>query len=312
MEHIKVNRQLDHKNLEIKSQNVPEDNINVKVVRDYKTQETNLFDRNPDEDFDKTDMNDDLGMQFLANMEKKQEPVEDEEEPDDEDEEPDDYNPSNFSRMFDNKSDRDETSENVMLEKASYLAKIKRLVKSGAKIPRFLSMASSLAEIKGEWARIAAELDVDRSVNFAKDGMLMCLNGLELINGIYNPLNLRLDGWQKSVRDNIGSYDEVLTELCEKYGTSFGKSPEIKLLLMLTFSLFNVHVKNSLMQPKSPIDAINNLMNMKTNEMKGPSTSAEDLLSSLENDLSDEEKEDEVEIKSVDISLKKRGRPRKN
>ena len=40
--------------------------------------------------------------------------------------------------------------------------------------------------------------------------------GLEFLNKKFDPLDLKLNGWSNTVRDNVSDYDEIFIELIEK------------------------------------------------------------------------------------------------
>jgi hypothetical protein len=48
--------------------------------------------------------------------------------------------------------------------------------------------------------------------------MLMAvINGIEFLNGRFDPFDIKLDGWSEQVNENITDYDDIFGELYEKY-----------------------------------------------------------------------------------------------
>jgi hypothetical protein len=99
-------------------------------------------------------------------------------------------------------------------------------------------MDNSLDEIKNEFTRIKAVLDNEAMVKFCKHGLVMGIKGVEMLNGAYDPIGVDLDGWSEAMSYNMATteYDEVLSELCEKYKGAGSMSPEVKLLVMIVMS----------------------------------------------------------------------------
>jgi len=75
-------------------------------------------------------------------------------------------------------------------------------------------------------------------VKFCKHGLVMGIKGVEMLNNAYDPVGVDLDGWSEAMSYNMATteYDEVLSELCEKYKGAGSMSPEVKLLVMIVMS----------------------------------------------------------------------------
>ncbi len=81
--------------------------------------------------------------------------------------------------------------------------------------------------------------------------MAVC-SGVEFLNGKFDPLNIKLDGWSESIYENLQEYDEVFEDLHEKYKEKVKVAPELKLLMMVGGSAFMFHLTNSLFKSKMP------------------------------------------------------------
>lgn len=77
-------------------------------------------------------------------------------------------------------------------------------------------------------------------------------SGVEFLNGKFDPLNIKLDGWSESIYENLQEYDEVFEDLHEKYKDKVKVAPELKLLMMVGGSAFMFHLTNSLFKSKMP------------------------------------------------------------
>ena len=77
------------------------------------------------------------------------------------------------------------------------------------------------------------------------------VNSVEYANAAFNPFDINLDGWGEQISEDIDSYDEIFSELHEKY--KGGKlSPELSLLLRLGFSAAVVNFTNKALSTATP------------------------------------------------------------
>jgi hypothetical protein len=106
---------------------------------------------------------------------------------------------------------------------------------------------------------------------------MAAITGIEFLNGKFDPLSIKLDGWSESIYENLHEYDEVFEELHEKYKEKGKMMPEIRLLMMVVGSGFMFHLTNSLFKSKMPglndilqqnPDLMNNVKQAAMNSMK--------------------------------------------
>jgi hypothetical protein len=77
------------------------------------------------------------------------------------------------------------------------------------------------------------------------------VNSIEYANAAFNPFDINLDGWGEQISEDIDSYEEIFTELHDKY--KGGKmSPELSLLLRLGFSAAVVNFTNKALSSATP------------------------------------------------------------
>lgn len=158
------------------------------------------------------------------------------------------------------KINKENKNDSIRKEKSEILFKLYTIVeKSNGRWSTKMTMEHSLDEIKNEFSRIKAVLDNEAMVKFCKHGLIMGIKGVEMLNGAYDPIGVDLDGWSEAMSYNMATteYDEVLSELCEKYKGAGTMSPEVKLLVMIVMSgaMFSFTKKAS----KDP-NTLNNLM----------------------------------------------------
>jgi hypothetical protein len=113
-------------------------------------------------------------------------------------------------------------------------------------------MESSLQEMMGEYETIMEEKTKQNSVKFQGNMLMAVINGIEFLNGRFDPFDIKLDGWSEQVNENVSDYDEIFGELYEKYKSKASMSPEIKLLFQLGGSAMMVHMTNTMFKSAMP------------------------------------------------------------
>lgn len=142
--------------------------------------------------------------------------------------------------------------EDLLREKFVYLRKLEELEKKGVSLTKHYSMESNLDEMKGEYEMIIAEKEKSNSVKFQGKMLMACITGLEFLNNKFDPFDLKLDGWGEQVNENINDYDEIFSELHEKYHSKAKMAPELKLMFQLAGSAIMLHMTNSMFKSSMP------------------------------------------------------------
>lgn len=142
---------------------------------------------------------------------------------------------------------RENNDEYTRKQKSEFLYKFNKLNSNGKWSSLQLDMSNSLEEIQNEYERIKSEIQNERSVAFLKRMMLLGVQGIEMLNTKFDPLSMDLDGWSEAMGYSMENqeYDEVLSELYEKYKGRGQMSPEVKLIFMVISSatMFTVSKK---------------------------------------------------------------------
>ena len=144
------------------------------------------------------------------------------------------------------------SKEELLREKFSYLRKLETLEKKGVELSKKYTMDSSLQEMQGEYETIMEEKVKQNSVKFQGNMLMAIINGIEFLNGKFDPFDIKLDGWSEQVQENINDYDDVFSELYEKYKSKASMAPEIKLLFQLGGSAMMVHMTNTMFKSAMP------------------------------------------------------------
>lgn len=144
------------------------------------------------------------------------------------------------------------SKEDLLKEKFKILRKLEALEKKGIKLSKRYTMESSLTEMQGEYETIKSEKEKGNSVKFQGRMLMAAITGLEFLNNKFDPFDLRLDGWSEQVNENIDDYDDIFSELHEKYQTKATMAPELKLLFQLSGSAIMLHMTNTMFKSAMP------------------------------------------------------------
>jgi hypothetical protein len=144
------------------------------------------------------------------------------------------------------------SKEEILREKFKFLRRLEGLEKKGVELSKKYSMESSLQEMMGEYETIMEEKGKQNSVKFQGNMLMACINGIEFLNGRFDPFDVKLDGWSEQVNENIGDYDEIFGELHDKYKSKATMAPELKLLFQLGGSAMMVHMTNTMFKSAMP------------------------------------------------------------
>ena len=144
------------------------------------------------------------------------------------------------------------SKDDMMKEKFRYLRKLEALEKKGVELSKKYSMESSLQEMIGEYETIMDEKTKQNSVKFQGNMLMAVINGMEFLNGKFDPFDVKLDGWSEQIQENITDYDDIFGELHEKYKSKASMAPELKLLFQLGGSAMMVHMTNTMFKSAMP------------------------------------------------------------
>lgn len=144
------------------------------------------------------------------------------------------------------------TKEDTLREKFKYLRLLEELEKKGVTLTKKYDMESSLLEMQGEYETLINEKEKSNSVKFQGKMLMAMITGLEFMNTKFDPFDVKLDGWGEQVNENLNEYDEIFSELHEKYKSKGKMAPEIKLLFQLAGSGIMIHMTNTMFKSSMP------------------------------------------------------------
>lgn len=144
------------------------------------------------------------------------------------------------------------TPEETLREKFKYLRKLEDLEKKGVQLTKQYTMDSPLAEMQGEYETLISEKEKSNSVKFQGRMLMAAITGLEFLNNRFDPFDLKLDGWAEQVNENLDDYDDIFSELHEKYRSKAKMAPELKLLFQLGGGAVMLHMTNTMFKSQMP------------------------------------------------------------
>lgn len=113
------------------------------------------------------------------------------------------------------------------------------------------TLDSNYEEVEDEYETALEDKRKKDSIKLQGWWFITFVNSVEYANTVFNPFDLNLDGWGEQISEDIDSYEEIFSELHEKY--KGGKlSPELSLLLRLGFSAAVVNFTNKALSTATP------------------------------------------------------------
>ena len=136
-------------------------------------------------------------------------------------------------------------------QKRDIMYQFDRIERKGVRLPRRFTMEDPLEEMKAELERVKIDRELDISVRFQRKMLMTCVTGIEMLNGKFDPFDVKLDGWSDAMHEQVGDYDEVFEELHMKYRGKAKMAPELKLMFMVGGSGVMFHLTSSMFRQSS-------------------------------------------------------------
>lgn len=127
------------------------------------------------------------------------------------------------------------------------------------------NMDSNYEEVEDEYETAMEDKRKKDSIKLQGWWFMTFVNSIEYANAAFDPFGLNLDGWGEQINEDLDSYEEIFSELHEKY--KGGKlSPELSLLLRIGFSAAVVNFTNKALSSSTP--AFNDVIKQSPELMK--------------------------------------------
>ena len=155
--------------------------------------------------------------------------------------------PVDFSESSSKISDREKRKKRRMM-----LKKIEEWQEKGQiKNSSHFNSDSSYEEIEDEYEGALEEKRKKDSSKVCGWWLLTMLHSIEYANSAWDPFDINLDGWSESISEDLESYEDIFSEIHQKY--KGGKvMPEISLLMRLGFSACMVNFTNKSLSTATP------------------------------------------------------------
>lgn len=144
------------------------------------------------------------------------------------------------------------TEAEITSEKFKSLRFFENCERKGIPLSKKYDMKSSLDEMQAEVGFIKADIQKKQSIQFQGKMVMAAITGLEFLNSKFDPFDIDLDGWGENVSENKEEYEDVFSELHEKYKDKASIAPEVKLMFLLAGSATMVHMSNRMFKPQLP------------------------------------------------------------
>jgi len=124
---------------------------------------------------------------------------------------------------------------------------------------------SPYEDIEDEYETVMEDKRKKDSIKLQGWWFMTFINSIEYGNAAFDPFNLNLDGWGEQVSEDIESYEDIFSELHDKY--QGGKmAPELSLLLRVGFSAAVLNFSNKALSTATP--AFNDVIKQSPELMK--------------------------------------------
>lgn len=117
--------------------------------------------------------------------------------------------------------------------------------------PSSFTMDSPYEEVEDEYEGALEDKRKKDSVKLQGWWFITLVNSLEYANAAFDPFGVSLDGWGEKVSEDLPEYEEIFSELHDKY--KGGKlAPEVSLIMRLGFSAAVVGFSNKALSSAAP------------------------------------------------------------
>lgn len=114
-----------------------------------------------------------------------------------------------------------------------------------------MNMDTPFEDVEDEYESALDDKRRKDSVKLQGWWFMTFINSVEYGNAAFNPFDFNLDGWGEQVSEDLESYEDIFSELHDKY--KGGKlAPEVSLLLRIGFSAAVVNITNKALSTATP------------------------------------------------------------
>lgn len=161
--------------------------------------------------------------------------------------------PSNGDGQYRQGSTNNLSDREKRRKKRDMIKKLQEWYESGQvkQQPSHFTMDSTYEEVEDEYEAALEDKRKKDSVKLQGWWFITLVNSLEYANSAFDPFGVSLDGWGEKVSEDLPEYEEIFSELHDKY--KGGKlAPEVSLLMRLGFSAAVVGFSNKALSSAAP------------------------------------------------------------
>ena len=136
----------------------------------------------------------------------------------------------------------------LKIKKKDMLLRLHEAEQNGYSLTGKYNMNSDLEEMEAEYQLYEKKLSEKSMIDFFQDGLMLLIKGIEILNGVYNPLNLKLNGLSDKIYDRKESLDHVFRQLAIKYSGGTEMPPELSLIFIIGGAIFMTHLGNTALE----------------------------------------------------------------
>lgn len=136
----------------------------------------------------------------------------------------------------------------LKIKKKDMLLKLHEAEQNGYQLTCKYSMLSELEEMEAEYELYEQKMEQSTMIDFMQDGLMFIIKGIEVLNGIYNPLSLKLNGLSDKVYDRKEKLEHVFRRLAIKYSGGTEMPPEMSILFIIGGAMVMTHMSNTALQ----------------------------------------------------------------
>lgn len=136
----------------------------------------------------------------------------------------------------------------LKIKKKDMLLKLHEAEKNGYALTGKYNMNSELEEMEAEYELYEKKLEQSTMVDFLQDGLMFIIKGIEVLNGIYNPMSIKLEGLSDQIYDRKEKLEHVFRRLAIKYSGGTEMPPELSLLFIIGGAMVMTHISNTALQ----------------------------------------------------------------
>lgn len=139
--------------------------------------------------------------------------------------------------------------EEIRQEKFVMLTRISSLSKNGISTRKKFSMEDDIDDIRFECYRMTREKNSQKAIKTMQQMLISAATFIEFGNMMFDPFNLKLNGFSKNMLLTVSDYDDSLEEIHHKWSGKTSIGPEVMVMFSFITSAIFHHAGNTTQKP---------------------------------------------------------------